>query len=44
MADGGEAEIDEFWDINLGTTKDPKLIFVSVVLIDEEMAQYEELL
>jgi len=28
----------------LGTTKDPKPIFVSTILNDEKMAQYEQLL
>jgi len=37
IEDGGQASIDELWEINLGTTKDPRPIFVSVVLNDEEM-------
>jgi len=39
MKDGGQATIDELRNINLGTTGDPRLIFVSAVLNDEEMAQ-----
>jgi len=40
MKDDGQATIDELREINLGTIDDPRLIFVSAVLNDEEMAQY----
>jgi len=40
MEDGDQATIDQVREINLGTTVDPRLIFVSVVLSDEEMVQY----
>ena len=43
MEDDGQATIDELREINLGATDDPRPIFVSVVLNDEEMAQYEQL-
>jgi len=44
MEDVGEATIDELREINLGTTDGVRPIFVSAVLNDEEMAQYEQLL
>jgi len=37
MEDGSEATIDELREINLGTTDDPKPIFVSAMLNDEEV-------
>jgi len=44
LEDGGQATNDELREINLATTDDPMPIFVSVILNDEEMAQYEQLL
>jgi len=44
MKDGGQATIDELWEINLGTTDDLRPIFMSATLNDEEVAQYEQLL
>jgi len=44
IEDGGQATIDELRKINLGTTKDPKSIFVSAILNDQELAQYEQIL
>jgi len=44
MEDGGQATIDELWEINLGTTDDPRPIFIGVVLNDEKMTQYEQFL
>ena len=44
MEDGGKAIIDEFQEINLGTTDDPKPIFVSTMLNDKEVVQYEQIL
>jgi len=44
IEDGGQTTIDELQEIDLGTTKDPKPIFVSAMLNDEELAQYEQLL
>jgi len=44
LEDGGQATIDELWEINLRITDDPKPIFVSAVLNDDEVAQYEQLL
>ena len=44
MEDGGQVTIDEFREINLETTDDPKLIFVSTMLNDDEVVQYEQLL
>jgi len=43
IEDGSQAIVDELEEINLATTEDLKPIFVSVVLNDEEMAQYEQL-
>ena len=44
MQDGGQATFDELRQINVGTTDDPKPIFVSTILNDEEVVQYEQLL
>ena len=44
MEDGGQATIDELREINLGTTDEPKPIFVSTILNNEEVVQYEQLL
>ena len=44
MEDGGQATIDQLRKTNLGTTNDPKPIFVSAMLNAEEVAQYEQLL
>jgi len=44
MEDGGQPTIDELWEINLGTTADPKPFFMSATLNDEEVAQHEQLL
>ena len=44
MEDVRWATIDELRGINLGTTDDPKPIFVSTMLNDEEVVQYEQLL
>jgi len=44
MEDGGQAIINELREINLGTTDDPKPIFVSTMLKDEEVVQYDQLL
>jgi len=44
MDDGGQATIDELREINLGTTDEPKPIFVSIILNNEEVVQYEQLL
>jgi len=41
--DGGQATINELWEINLGTTDDPKSIIVSTMLNNEEVIQYEQL-
>jgi len=38
IGDGGQATIDELREINLGTIEDPKPVFVSAVLNDEEIA------
>ena len=39
-----QATIDQLREINLRTTYEPKPIFVSAMLNDEEVAQYEQLL
>ena len=44
IEDGGQATIDDLQEINLGTTEEPKPIFESAILNDEEMVQYEQLL
>jgi len=44
MEDGGQATINELQEINLGMTKDHRRIFLSAILNDEEIAQYEQLL
>ena len=41
MEDGGQATIDQLREINLGTNDDPKPIFMSGMLNDEELTQYE---
>jgi len=38
MEDGDQATIDWLQEMNLGTTDDPKPIFVSAILNDEEVA------
>ena len=38
MEDGSQATIDQLREINLGTTYEPKPIFVSAMLNDEEVA------
>ena len=43
IEDGGQATIDELQEIDLGTTEDPKLIFVSAMLNNEEFTQYGQL-
>jgi len=42
MEDGGQPTIDQLQEINLGTTDDPKPTFVSAMLNNEEVAQYEQ--
>ena len=44
MEDGGQATIDELREINLGIADDPKPIFVSTILNDEEVVKYEQLI
>jgi len=44
MEDGGQATIDELREINLGTTDEPKPIFVSTILNNGEVVQYEQFL
>jgi len=44
MEDGSQVTIDELREITLGITDDPKSIFVSTMLNDEEVVQYEQLL
>ena len=44
MEDGGQPTISELLEIKLGTIKDPKSIFVSTMLNNEEVVQYEQIL
>ena len=44
MEGSGQATINELREINIGTTDDPRQIFMSAILNDEEMTQYEQLL
>ena len=44
IEDGGQTTIDHLREINLGATDDLKPIFVSTMLNDEEVVQYEQLL
>ena len=44
MDDGGRGAINQLREINLGITYEHKPIFVSTMLNDEEVAQYEQLL
>jgi len=44
IEDGGPATIDRLREINFRTTYEPKPIFMSAMLNDEEVAQYEQLL
>jgi len=41
MKNGSQATIDQLREINLGTNDDPKPIFMSGMLNDEELTQYE---
>ena len=42
--EGGQATVDELRELNLGTSEDPKPIFVSALLTLEELEDYEQLL
>ena len=42
--EGGQATVDELRELNLGTSEDPKPIFVSALLTPEELEDYEQLL
>ena len=44
MGGGGEATIDKLKELNLGTNKEPRLIYVSSLLTPEEESKYFELL
>ena len=44
MEDSGQETIDEHWEVNLRATDDPKRSFMSAMMSDEEVAQYEQLL
>ena len=44
MEDGDQVLINQLREINLGATDDPKPIFVSAMVNNEEVAQYEQLL
>ncbi|XP_060968195.1 uncharacterized protein LOC133035834 [Cannabis sativa] len=42
--DGGQATVDDLVEINLGTEDDPKPVFVSALLSEEELPQYIQVL
>ena len=42
--DGGQATVDDLVEINLGTEDDPKPVFVSALLTEEELPQYKQVL
>ena len=42
--EGGQATVDELRELNLGTSEDPKPIFVNALLTPEELKDYEQLL
>jgi len=44
MEDGGQATIDQLWEINLGITYDLKPLFMNAMLNDEEVPQDKQLL
>ena len=44
MKDGSQTTFNELWEINSRTTDDPKPFFMSVILNDEEVSQYKQLL
>ena len=44
LEDGGQPTIDELVEINLGTEDDPRPIFVSASLSDDEREDYKSFL
>ncbi|XP_062076034.1 uncharacterized protein LOC133780178 [Humulus lupulus] len=42
--DGGQVTVDDLIEINLGTEDDPKPVFVSALLTEEELPQYKQVL
>lgn len=42
--DGGQATVDDLVEINLRTEDDPKPVFVSALLTEEELPQYKQVL
>ena len=44
LEDGGQATVDDLKELNLGTSKDPKPIYVSALLTADEIEEYYQLL
>ena len=44
IEDGGQATVDELRELNLGTSEEPRPIYVSSLLTPEEESKYFELL
>ncbi|KAB2615234.1 hypothetical protein D8674_021822 [Pyrus ussuriensis x Pyrus communis] len=44
LEDGGQATVDDLKELNLGTSKEPKPIFVSALLSTDEIEEYYQLL
>ncbi|CAM8980329.1 unnamed protein product [Rhodiola kirilowii] len=44
LEDGGQSNVDDLKEVNLGTTKNPRPIYVSTLLTEEEEGQYLKLL
>ena len=44
IEDGGQATVDELKELNLGTSEEPRPIYVSSLLTSEEESKYFELL
>ena len=44
IEDGGQATVDELKELNLGTSEEPRPIYVSSLLTPEEESKYFELL
>ncbi|XP_074278402.1 uncharacterized protein LOC141601993 [Silene latifolia] len=44
LEDGGQSTVDELKELNLGTTEDPRPIYVSALLTKEEEEEYYKLL
>ncbi|XP_074265755.1 uncharacterized protein LOC141588199 [Silene latifolia] len=44
LEDGGQSTVDELKELNLGTTEDPRPIYISALLTKEEQEEYYKLL